>query len=227
MLQMSGDDDSDVNFTAQSLGAHFAQATHDGVKIDETNAASIILNALQTVKEHKANEITIREWGLGYVEFLKRAKDTSIAPELLADTSRRIQLIEPKVAFIVSGFASAMPLIFEFNTYQGLRLCDELAVVGSGQYLAQAILMRRQHSEYHTRDQVIYEVFEAKKWAEAEPHVGKATVLCIQRPASHQYIMAAGIDFLEAEYAAHNSGAFPYTRAIPEGSFFAEEKADA
>jgi hypothetical protein len=50
---------------------------------------------------------------------------------------------------------------------------EDFAVIGDGGYLAQSVLLHREHTDRKSLEQTIYTVYEAKRYAEGSRTVGR------------------------------------------------------
>lgn len=203
MLMMSGDDDSDMRTVAMALRRCFAEHVQSGQRIDETNAGSLISEALRRWKHDQCDQIVASDWGLTYDAFRKSGRD-SIPSDLYALTMRHISDVSPRVAFIVSGFAGVsepFPYLFHYDGRDGrVKVRDEFALVGCGEHLAQAVLLKHEHMETRRLNRTLWTVFCAKKVAEQHPHVGWRTLMCVQRANGYSFIRDSGIQALHDRY---------------------------
>lgn len=90
------------------------------------------------------------------------------------------------IELILTGFIEGSPYMFKvaatdspddeiFHCHQGY------ACIGSGYFLAQYSLMNRLYQSMMDIDEVLYYVYEAKRWSELETGVNKNTTIFIQR----------------------------------------------
>ena len=90
------------------------------------------------------------------------------------------------IQLILAGFIEGMPYTFSITTTDSpndeVAHCPEgYACIGSGYALAQYSLMNRTHNSTMNIDEVLYYVYEAKRWSELETGVNKNTSIMIQR----------------------------------------------
>jgi 20S proteasome alpha/beta subunit len=147
-------------------------------EIDETNVAVKITDALLKRKKQRANELVIGKFAIPYEEFLSIGKD-KFPSDIFRDTMSQIMSIRlPE--FIIAGFDEAkFPIICQTNASGTVSIRDDFAVVGEGEYVATAVLLQRAQSYGTLVTETLYNVFEAKKYAEKVPSVGDRTSICI------------------------------------------------
>jgi hypothetical protein len=80
---------------------------------------------------------------------------------------------------IIAGFVDKSVEIYQTDAKGNAWPVEDFAVIGEGAYLAEATLMRRAQSSMRTLDETLYNVFEAKKYAESVGSVGPATSLMV------------------------------------------------
>ena len=97
---------------------------------------------------------------------------------------------------ILAGFLSNGFPILVLARQGNVCICDDFAVAGEGSYLAQSVLLHREHTEVFPLERGVYSVFEAKKYAERVSSVGKMTYLGILRP-DKPLLFSAGDDGLD------------------------------
>jgi hypothetical protein len=195
-LLTAGDDD-EINIMEPQFRRAFAVAA----TIDETNAVPLARGVLLARKREKANEITQGLFGLDYDNFIDIGRD-KFPLEIFRDAMLSIREAVFRAEFILAGFAGRFPMMVE--TQRDGRVCvrEDFAAVGAGAYLAHAAMLQRAHSDVKEFHQALYNVFEAKKYAEREISVGQYTSIMIsQRDGSVKTITQAGKKWLAEQYA--------------------------
>ncbi|MCW5698038.1 MAG: hypothetical protein KIS96_15060 [Bauldia sp.] len=172
--------------------------------IDETNILPVIKRATNGRKLELADEITQSRYGLSYKDFLSSGRrdlpDDIFHADLLEIRARNLG-----ATFIVAGYQdSTFPLLVEVGFDGSTHLREEFVCIGDGGSLAAAILTQREHSDIHSVDQAAYQVWEAKKYSEKIPTVGKRTMMQILLPdgthKSLSYKAAIRLNELYGEY---------------------------
>jgi hypothetical protein len=80
---------------------------------------------------------------------------------------------------IISGFIQRVPHLAVVS-WEGITENPHFACIGSGAWLAQAILNHREYTLGIDIDQAMYLIYEAKKFSEKENAVGEATIIFVQ-----------------------------------------------
>jgi hypothetical protein len=96
----------------------------------------------------------------------------------------------PDVDLLVCGFLQSGPSIFHIN-YEGVREISPpgVGVIGIGAFYADPLLRWRLVNEpldpFDNIHDVLYRVYESKRFAETSKHVGKLTTLAVMQPPSN------------------------------------------
>ena len=84
-----------------------------------------------------------------------------------------------KTDLIITGFLGGSEEIYRCNASGKATAVYEYAVVGEGEYLAEASLLQRGQNDIKSLDETLYNVYEAKKHAESVGSVGKLTSIYV------------------------------------------------
>lgn len=134
--------------------------------------------------------------GMSYDEFYERGR-SRIAEDVYREISFEIKNHHSGAELIVAGFLFGNPVIFKIGSDTAWSR-DDFAVIGSGTTLAEWSLFHRNQSFLNSRVATVYNVYEAKRLAEKDPHVGRGTQLSIARPNAHlESISENGLKSLE------------------------------
>lgn len=100
---------------------------------------------------------------------------------------------------ILAGFVNAESHLFVVSGDGSVSFEDDFAAIGSGADLATAVLrFRKQHSRRSLPD-TLYRLYEAKKFAQMEPNVGRRTYLDVLRPRGRDNNSKVAIQSLSKE----------------------------
>lgn len=149
--------------------------------IDETNIVPAVKAALQERKSQRADEHTQRKWGMSFAEF-RRARSEFPEEEYRSDMFAIGQITLDLDCLLCGFLDDNLPMIIQANGTHGVSVCEDFAVAGSGSHLAQYGLLYREHYDSDSFKKTVCSVYEAKRYAERTPNVGKATFLLIVRP---------------------------------------------
>lgn len=187
--------------------------------IDETNIVSAVTSVLAERKQQKADDYTLRKWGMTFADF-RKAKAEFPEEEYRSDIAS-VGLISVGVDGIVAGFdAHGFPLIVQAHGDHGVQIKEDFAVSGSGSYLAAYGLLHRDHYDVFPLQSTIYCVYEAKRYAERVSTVGKTTYLSIMRPGNRfELLTRSGESYLNGQFEKYG----PHTLlkneiALPDGA---------
>jgi hypothetical protein len=201
--------DSEILCALQLLKKHF-----DGAKeIDETNVLAITRAALNQRKRDKAEEIVQGKYGISYVDFVSTGK-ARFPDDAFRSAMTEVEIMELGAEFIIFGYINTFPILIRTNQRCMAVIKEDFAVIGEGGYLAQAALLNRGHSSVEPFGKSLYCAYEAKKYAEGAPTVGRTTsVMVHHRNGSYESINSEGRDFLEKKYKEFGPRTIP--RAVP------------
>lgn len=139
---------------------------------------------------------------------------------------------------IVGGFALAnrgllMPKLFIVNQHHRTKEVPGFVSTGSGYWAAEiAFKQRFQNNRLNAGDdtltvrQALYYLYEAKRFGESAPGVGKATHLWVLTPDASRFVSQAGLDLLNDWYESFGLKPFDKTLGLP-ADFFEQPARDA
>lgn len=145
------------------------------------NIDEVIRAPISQRKRQLAEEYVQAKLAVSYEYFLDQGRE-KLPPDMFNDIIRSIASLNLDADFVIAGFISGFPDIYSVNSKGMVCATDEFAVAGEGGYLASAALLRRGQNNILTLEQTLYNVYEAKKYAEAVGSVGKSTVLSVLAP---------------------------------------------
>ena len=142
------------------------------------NIDSTIKSGLFQRKKDLSNEYIQNRFAISYDEFLQFGKD-KLSPDLYHDALQRISSIDLKSEFIIAGFIADHPELYHTDAKGKASALNEFAVIGEGRILAESCLIRRGQEDVRSLEETLYNVYEAKKYAEAVTSVGEQTIITI------------------------------------------------
>jgi hypothetical protein len=164
-------------------------------KIDET-----IKQPLYERKRILADEYVRNRFAMSHEDFLKTGKER-LPSDIFHDAVQRISAIDLKAEFIVVGFIEDTPEIYFTESTGKAHAATHFAVIGEGEYVASSALMRRGQYNWLSLELTLYNVYEAKKLAEAVGSVGTKTNLAVIGKDGEAKLLGLDIDNqLEALY---------------------------
>jgi hypothetical protein len=161
------------------------------------NACEMLSRPLKRIRHKLADELVHARLAISFEEFKQRGK------EALTTDVRRSVLNEIMGQWVESEFILIGP---SFNP-QGLTVykthnvsvgrCADFAAVGSGAPQAEAVLYERQQNIFHDVNTTLYNVYEAKRYGEKAPGVGKKTSMAIisHDPEAYTYAVVTDAGF--------------------------------
>jgi len=186
--------------------------------IDETNLVALVQRAIANRKTQKASEYVGTKFGISYEDFIANGKE-KFPPDIFRDHIYAISSLRIPVDLIICGFTPDFPLLCKLNSDGSVSLHDHFAVCGEGEYLASSALYHREQNEYNTLERTIYNVYEAKKYAERVPSVGELTGLYILNRDGKRRVSEHTKDILEKTFAELGPKPVPEDFTIPGGIF--------
>jgi hypothetical protein len=148
---------------------------------DISDFVSQIRQRFVAARKRLANEQILEPRGLSFEQFYQRGGISSLPPDLAMMIDDEIQRMRLDVSIIVAGVDRAGPHIFSIED-PGTSACyDRLSyhAIGSGHRHAMLSLVAHNQHLRMGLNQTVFNVFCAKKAAEAAPGVGQATEMRI------------------------------------------------
>jgi len=161
-----------------SLIRLFTEHFIDEGKLHATKIDATIKQVLYRRKSELAEEYVQRHFGKSYDYFLKHGK-AEFSSDHFFQTSQAITRIDLGASFILAGFIEGMPEIYYTDEHCVARPAPHYAVIGEGEYVASASLLRRGLTTSAHFHYAMYFVYEAKRQAESVPSVGTETVMTV------------------------------------------------
>jgi hypothetical protein len=212
--------DSEIFAINILLRKHFHAASY----VDDRNIVTLVRAALNERKMDKANELIQGKYAISYTEFLTTGKDR-LPPDLFRSAAAEVELMDLDAAFIIFGYIGKFPWLIETNGHSQVKIREDFAVVGQGAYLAQASMLHRGHSDIDTLGKTLYSVYEAKKFAEGAPSVGKNTVQSvIYQDGRNELTSVKADNLLEAHYKKYGPRVIDSELEVTPDFFYKKEK---
>lgn len=188
--------DSHILATLLHLQEQFRE--HKGT-VDETNALSLVRAALNKRKLEMAEECIRGKFGISYTEFMATGK-SRLPDDQFRSATTEVELLKNDAELIIVGFPLGFSMLIKTEgTYAAIK--EDFAVAGEGGYLAQASMLHRAHNSLESLDRSLYCVYEAKKFAEGAPSVGRSTsVITMSKDGVLRFMNHKGRQFLDATY---------------------------
>lgn len=203
--------DTDIIATVALLKKHFRKAA-----VDETNVVHVIRTALNERKSEKANELIQGKYAISYTEFLATGR-SRLPDDLFRAATTEVELIRINADFIIVGHdSSKSALLVEANGRCEVAIKEDFVAIGEGGYLAQASLLNRSHSYVDAFAETLYAVYEAKRFAEGAPSVGRNTQLnVLHSNGLYEIVQLSGMTFLASQYEQLSRRKIPTLKIEP------------
>jgi 20S proteasome alpha/beta subunit len=187
----------------RSLSSKIVEQFRSVEKIDETNAVPLLERAIRLRKSEKASQYTSAKFGLSYDRFLDIGRE-KFPEEIFRATMLDIAGLSLRAEFVVCGFADQDAIICKTTQTGAVTIRENFAVCGEGETLATSVLFHRTQTNVSPFGETLYAVYEAKKYAERVPSVGRYTVLTAIQPTGRTLILVRkGQEWLESLYSKY------------------------
>jgi hypothetical protein len=160
------------------LGIDVYRTELKGVRLSKSTIFDVFKRPPWVYKDKLLEERSRKLTGLPYRDFLQQRAAFSDFDKKLAE----IADYDLECELIFAGFVNSEVYIFVVWGDGAVSYEDDFAAIGSGADFAVAMLRYRNHHSGLSLWETMYHVYEAKKFAEMEPHVGKKTFLDVLRP---------------------------------------------
>ena len=140
---------------------------------------------------------------ISYDDFYSRGKER-LPDDVFREMTQRIRMIQPNAEVIVAGISNNSPEIYFTDSEWTVRAAHDFAVVGEGENLAVASLLRREQHAWNPLLTTLYNVFEAKKNCHTVPSVGTKTFLAVLTQGEYRMVSLALERHLDQRYRAYN-----------------------
>jgi hypothetical protein len=201
---------------AKELSWHCGAAIDAAAPHTPPEVLSAIRQGIGSYKAAFAESYTQRTLGISYNEF--RSERMSAFPqETYRQVAEAINTHSSGAELIICGFLPSLQSCVEETARTRMRIrrtpyifkvasdivtiYDDFVSIGSGGYLADASLLQRSQSIHHSLSKTMYQVYEAKRYAERADGVGEKTrVILINEDDSLQAVQQNGLDLLASEF---------------------------
>jgi hypothetical protein len=181
--------------------------------LDKQSVVEQIRIPIARFKRRLADAYLGRTLGLSYDEVLAKGKDW-----FGKDFQRRLLCIEQhplRVDLIFAGFIEHFPVLCELRNGE-LEWKTSFSAIGTGAYTAEPAIHSRNQADTTPLVRTMYNVYEAKRFGESSPFVGKQTTMIVLHPPdaspSHMRIdlvTEEGWQFLDSLFAEYGPKTYP------------------
>lgn len=185
---------------AQFNAHHFPEGQPQQKHVDETKIKKLIERALFQRKRDKAEQLIRGKFAIPYDEFLATGK-VRLPDDSFRSAMTEVELTEIDAEFIIVGFCEGTyATLLKTNHKCDVSIFEDFVTIGEGGYLAQAMLMYRAQSHTLSFGQTVYNVYEAKRFAEGAPTVGPDTTIAILHKDGHTDLLVNIMPHLQNLY---------------------------
>jgi len=179
---------------------------------------------LRQRKTDLSDEFTFSRYNMSYADFVTVGKE-KFPDEEFRNAVRSVAALRLRANMILAGFIGA-PEIYYTDNEGVARAANDFAIIGEGEYLAHAALMRREQNSRSTLHETLYNVYEAKRYSEAIGSVGKRTQMSIIAANAKRELTSFNVDRqLEECYKEYGPRPLPYKFEMKGTLYYSEEKA--
>lgn len=148
-------------------------------------------------KRDLAEEYVQSRYAISYDDFLQYGRER-FPPEIFSSDLVAIKKLELDAELILAGYPTdkqnvGVPYLYHCDCFGVVRERVDYAVVGEGELLAEAALLRRKQHDMESLHHTLYNIYEAKREAESVGSVGKKLWLGLLSPDK-------GIKIITSEY---------------------------
>ena len=185
-----------------------------------------IKQALFARKRELAEEYVQSRFAITYAEFYATGKER-LPADVFHNAIQGISTIDLGAELIICGFISGFPEIYHCDRRGKATAASDFSVIGEGEYLAAASLLRREQHHMESLGHTLYNVFEAKRYAQAVGSVGAKTLLAVLEDGKKSHFCAIGIhEQLDAYLNQYGPKETPQTFGF-NGPLYHEQKEQA
>ncbi len=161
VLGVAGDDD-EINAMFRVTRLAFLAALDKGMTIDDYAAEQLLLAALAQRSKDKKNQFVQLEAAMSYDQLLNGG-GAKLPPGHYDDIIAKTRAIRFRGSFVVAGVSYGAPFMVASDSEGSTSVHADFVTLGSGYYLAQSMLLLRDHSEIQDLGHTLYTVYEAKR----------------------------------------------------------------
>jgi 20S proteasome alpha/beta subunit len=144
-------------------------------------------------KKDIAEEYIRKRFAFSHDEFVKSGKDR-LPADLFHEANQVINHTDLRASLIVAGFVGTSPEIYYTDEHCGAHPVMNFATIGEGSHLAHSVLLRREQMGWDSLSSTLYNVYEAKKYAESIGSVGPGTNISVMRSDGTKEITSYELD---------------------------------
>lgn len=182
-----------------------------GVKIDEVTLRPTLCEVVEQYKQSLAQEFISTRFAMSLEEFKVTGKER-LPPEIHGAAWRQITEMKIGAEFIILGFIEGSPTLCKIEDDGRVTYREQYATIGDGGPLAMTSLLQRRQRESDTIHETLYNLYEAKKYAETLPSVGRkeTTLGFIEADGKLHYLRSTNAHVYAELYDAYGPKPIPH-----------------
>lgn len=190
---VSGDEDHFLALV-RLYDIHFA----DKDRLTYANLDEAMKAPLYQRKKAIAEEYIRKRFAISHEEFVKFGKER-LPADLFHEANQVINHTDLRASLIVAGFLGPSPEIYYTDEHCGAHPVMNFATIGEGSHLAHSVLLRREQIGWNSLSSTLYNVYEAKRYAESIGSVGPGTNITVMKSDGTKRITSHELDSQLAE----------------------------
>lgn len=184
---------------AMELIAIIGERLQSSPNASRLESLELVRAGVAEYRKRFASALVSNRLAIPYDEFLKNGKK-KLPPDVFRSVLQEIQDSQLGLQLIVTGFAENRARIFVIDHYGNVSHQDNFAAIGTGASNAESMLFFRSQQVETLLPQSLYNVFEAKRFAESSPGVGEQTDILVSWPHHNTMLSIIKISILYALY---------------------------
>ena len=200
MLGVAGDDDEiNAMYRVARFGFLNVLTQDPPIEIDDYNAELLFRAALAKRSKDKKDEMLQTQVAMSYDQLLNGG-GAKLPQRHYDELIAKTRAIRFRGHFLVAGVSYGAPFILVSDDEGRTSVHADFVAMGSGSYLAQSMLLLREHASHHDLGRTLYAVYEAKRHSERESGVGAETRMYVLDEAGLWPVSQEGEIWLEKSY---------------------------
>lgn len=172
------------------------QSSRDASRLQ---SLKIVRAGVADYRKRVANAQVSNRLAISYDEFLKNGRK-KLPSDVFRSVLQEIQESQLGFQLILAGFAESRTRIFVVDRHGNTWQQDNFATIGTGSANAESMLFFRSQQIETLLPQTLYNVFEAKRFGESSPGVGKQTDILVSWPDRYMLLSIPRLALLYSLY---------------------------
>lgn len=194
------------------------------VELTEDNVLEHLRGPLDELKRRIAESYIRRRLAISYDDLIKHG-DEWVGADRKTKYLDDIDAHQLKVGLIIAGFIGETPVLCELHDGD-LEWRTNFSMIGIGAYTAEPAMHAREHTFNTLREDAVYNTYEAKRFGESSPYVGRETIMYVLYPADKgskghiraERVTPLGFKFLAKQFRKFGPRPIKKWQAFPKGT---------